>query len=186
MAKSLIVGHTHQMVELFHPGQWHDFFVMIGGGSAALTGLVFVAMSLNPNVITQDPTHLYRAIGTLAGLSAVFVTCALALMGGQGHISIGIEWLVISVVAAGIFTRGYVQAIRRGGSSVGLGLTRRVVGAVLYAVEIIGAVLFLAGTIVGLYMVAISAVLLLVYMITGAWLLIVGVSTITTDSAGKV
>jgi hypothetical protein len=26
--------------------KWHDFFIMVGGGAAALTGLVFVAMSL--------------------------------------------------------------------------------------------------------------------------------------------
>ncbi len=26
--------------------QWHDFFIMVVGGAAALTGLVFVAMSL--------------------------------------------------------------------------------------------------------------------------------------------
>ena len=39
-------------------------FVMVGGGAAALTGLVFVAMSLNLAMIAQDATHRFRAIGT--------------------------------------------------------------------------------------------------------------------------
>jgi len=50
-------------VDIYRPDQWHDFFMMVGGGTAALTGLVFVAMSLNLRVIDQDATHRYRAIG---------------------------------------------------------------------------------------------------------------------------
>jgi len=32
--------------------QWHDFFLMVGGGAAALAGLVFIAMSINLSIIT--------------------------------------------------------------------------------------------------------------------------------------
>src|SRR6266581_765007 len=71
-----------QVLDVFRPDQWHDFFIMVGGGAAALTGLVFVAMSLNVAVIAQDPTHRYRAIGTLTGFTAAFVICSLAVMGG--------------------------------------------------------------------------------------------------------
>jgi hypothetical protein len=53
--------------DIYKPDQWRDFFLMVGGGAAALTGLVLVAMSLNLDVIAQDATHRYRAIGTLAG-----------------------------------------------------------------------------------------------------------------------
>lgn len=45
--------------------QLHDFFIMVGGGAAALTGLVFVALSLNLEIIVKDLTHRNRAIGTL-------------------------------------------------------------------------------------------------------------------------
>jgi hypothetical protein len=34
--------------------QWQDFFVMVGTGAAALTGLVFVAMSLNVGAVKGD------------------------------------------------------------------------------------------------------------------------------------
>jgi Flp pilus assembly protein TadB len=37
--------------DAFRPDQWRDFFIMVGGAAAVLTGLVFVAMSLNVTVI---------------------------------------------------------------------------------------------------------------------------------------
>jgi hypothetical protein len=70
-------------IDAYRPDQWHDFFVMVGGSAAVLTGLVFVALSLNVNVVSQDATHRYRAIDTLTAMTGVFVICALALMGGQ-------------------------------------------------------------------------------------------------------
>jgi hypothetical protein len=58
---------------------------MVGTGAAALTGLVFVAMSLNVGAIKGDTAHRYRASGSLTGLASVFVLSGLVLMGGQHH-----------------------------------------------------------------------------------------------------
>lgn len=68
-------------IDIFRPEQWNNFFLMVGSGSAALAGLVFVAMSINLHIITSDPTHRNRAIGTLTGFTAVFLICALTLVG---------------------------------------------------------------------------------------------------------
>src|SRR2546423_15656599 len=62
---------------------WHDFFLMVGGGAAALTGLVFVAMSLHLDQIALHAAHRHRARTVLTGLTAVFIRCALVLMAGQ-------------------------------------------------------------------------------------------------------
>jgi hypothetical protein len=43
--------------DIFRPDQWHDFLVMVGGAAAALTGLVFVALSLNLEIVVRDATH---------------------------------------------------------------------------------------------------------------------------------
>jgi hypothetical protein len=32
---------------------WSDFYVMIGGAAAVLTGLLFVSLSLNADIITR-------------------------------------------------------------------------------------------------------------------------------------
>ncbi len=168
---------TMQVPDVFRPDQWHDFFITVGGGAAALTGLVFVAMSLNVAAIAQDATHRYRAIGTLTGFAAAFVTCSLAVMGGQDHRAVGTEWLIVATVAGAVYVYGYVQAIRVGESSVGLRTTRLVGGTGCYVAEAVGAGLLIAGQIAGLYVAAVAMIVLLAFMISGAWLLIVGVST---------
>jgi hypothetical protein len=126
------------VTDIYRPDQWHDYFITVGGASAALTGLVFVAMSLNPGVIAQDQTHRRRAVGTLAGFTAIFVICALGVMGGQDHRAIGLEWLTVSAVATVVYVYGYIQAIRFGGSSVGLRPYRLVGGTALHIMEIVG------------------------------------------------
>ncbi len=162
-------------IDIYRPDQWHDFFIMVGGAAAALTGLVFVAMSLNLEIIVKDLTHKNRAIGTIAGFTAVFAICALALIGGQNYQAVGLELLVVSGIAGSIYVNGYIQAKRRGKSPLGLTLIRLIFGTALYIIEILCAIIFTLGQIMGLYVAAITMVVLLVYTITGAWLLLVGV-----------
>jgi len=65
--------------------QWNNFFVMVGGGAAALAGLIFVAMSINPESIIRNTTHKNRAINMLSGFSAIFMACSLALRASPGQ-----------------------------------------------------------------------------------------------------
>src|SRR5579872_423697 len=104
--------------------QWDNFFVMVGGGAAALAGLVFIAMSINISIITRDATHRNRAIATLTGFTAVFMVCALALIGNQNCRWIGLEWLVVSFVPTITYIRVYFRARKIGISSVGLSFAR--------------------------------------------------------------
>lgn len=163
------------VADIYRPEQWHDFFIMVGGGTAALTGLVFVAMSLNLKIIVQDATHRFRAIGTLTGFTAVFVICALALMAGQNHQAVGSEWLIVASLAATVYVNGYVQALRNRGSYVGLSLLRLATGTSCYIAEIVGTILLILGHISGLYIASVAMVIYIPFMISGAWLLLVGV-----------
>src|SRR5271167_1898441 len=86
--------------DIFRPEQWTNFFLLVGTGAITLTGLVFVAMSLNLKVIAIDATHRHRAINTLTGLALVFMRCALVLMGAQNHQSIGAELFVVCGISA--------------------------------------------------------------------------------------
>lgn len=159
-------------MDVSQPDQWHDFFVMVGGSAAVLTGLVFVALSLNRDVIAGDASHRYRAIDTLAGMAAQFVICALVLMGGQDHRAVGSEWLLIATISMGILAYGYSQAVRLGGSRTWLRSRRTVVLEALYLTEVIGAMVLIAGNAAGLYLAAIGMVASLAFMITAAWLLV--------------
>jgi hypothetical protein len=156
---------------IFRPGQWTDFFLLVGTGAVTLTGLVFVAMSLNLKEIAIDATHRYRAINTLTGLALVFMRCALVLMGAQNYRAIGAELFVVAGISAAIFVRGYANAIKM---STGLRLSRIVGGSLIHFAELLGAALFFYGHIAGLYIAAIAIVTNTCYMITAAWLLVTG------------
>jgi hypothetical protein len=157
--------------DILVPEQWNNFFLLVGTGAVTLTGLVFVAMSLNLKAIAVDATHRNRAINTLTGLALVFMRCALVLMGAQDHQSIGAELFVVSGISAGIFGRGYANAIRM---SSGLRLSRIVGGSLVHLTEMTGAALLFFGYLPGLYIAAVAIVTNTCYMITAAWLLVIG------------
>ena len=97
---------------------------------------------------------------------------ALVLMGGQSHQAVGAELLVVAGIAVTVYVNGYIKAIKLGN---GPSLTRTVTGSLLYLAEMAGALIFLLGSLTGLYTAAIALVANICYMITGAWLLVVGV-----------
>jgi hypothetical protein len=151
---------------------WHDFFLMVGGGAAALAGLVFVAMSISLKIIIQDATHKNRAIGTLVGYTAVFMICAFALV-AQPYPWLGVEWFIISLVAVYIYVRGLVRVREGGGSRFGSSGLRIFAGIAGYAAQMIGSVMLAMGYASGLYIASIAMVLSFASLISGAWLLIV-------------
>jgi hypothetical protein len=157
------------------PEQWNNFFVMVGSGAAALAGLIFVAMSINHQIIIQNTTHKNRAINMLSGFTAIFMSSSFALMGNQYPGVLGFEWLALWLIATFIFIRGYVVAIRRGMSSIGLNMPRLAGGTICYLVELIGAIFLILGYSSGLYIAAIGIVVLFAFLISGAWLLMIGI-----------
>ncbi len=158
--------------DIFRPDQWNDFFLLVGTGAVTLTGLVFVAMSLNIKVIAVDATHRNRAINTLTGLALVFLRCALVLMGAQNHRAVGAELFLVCGLSASVFVKGYTKAIRM---SSGLRYSRIVGGSLVHLTEMFGAALFFFGHPSGLYVAAVAIVANTCYMITAAWLLVIGV-----------
>ena len=168
--------------DIYRPDEWSNFFVLVGTGAVALTGLVFVSMSLNLTAIAGDALHRNRAINTLTGLALVFMRCAFVLMGAQNHQAVGVELLLVTAFSGAIFVRGYVNAIRL---SKGLRLNRIVGGGVVHLAEMVGATLFLSDHLIGLYIAAVAMVSNTCYMITAAWLLIMGVVDRSTNGAGS-
>ncbi len=174
MNEACITCYSQVMLvaDIFRPEQWTNFFLLAGTGAVTLTGLVFVAMSLNLKAIAADATHRYRAINTLTGLALVFMRCAFVLMGGQNHQAIGAELFIVCGASAAVFAKGYASAIRM---STGLRRSRIIGGSLLHAVEMTGAAVFFFGYLPGLYIAAIALVSNTCYMITAGWLLVIGV-----------
>jgi hypothetical protein len=157
---------------VYQPAVWHDYFLMVGGGAAALTGLVFVAMTLHLEEVTGDPVHRHRARTILTGLTAVFIRCALVLMGGQNGQAVAIELIVVLAVVEVILYSSFRLAER----SADRGVFLRTVGSFACLVtEQIGALILFFGHEWGLYVVAVGMMSSFIFMVTGAWLLLVGV-----------
>jgi hypothetical protein len=159
----------------FVPEQWNSFFSLVGGGAATLAGLIFVAMSINHQIIIRNTTHKNRAINMLSGFTAVFMACSFELIGNQHLGALGFEWLLLWLIATVIFIRGYVKAIRAGMSSIGLDTPRLAGGTLCYLAQVVAAIFLIVGYSIGLYVAAIATIVLFGFLISGAWLLMIGI-----------
>ena len=163
----------------YNPADWHDFYVMTGGAAAALTGLLFVAMSLHAGPIMSNVFYRNRAIGTLTSLGSQLLLAAAVLVPGQPVWAIGVE----VELAALWFLFATVRSIARRGPSAGgveLSRLRRVGeiggGSVWVAFFIASGLSLVTGTGGGFYLLAVVMVLAFVWNIYVAWVLITEVS----------
>jgi hypothetical protein len=77
---------------------WHDFFVAEAGASAALAGLLFVAISINLTRILEFRHLPARAAEALLALISVLVIATFALVPRQSYLAFGIEIGVTGLV----------------------------------------------------------------------------------------
>jgi type III secretory pathway component EscV len=105
----------------YQPAQWHDLFEAIAGASAALAGLIFVAVSLNLRQILEGHALVSLAARSLAVLIGLVVMCAFGLTPGQPRVVLGAEILVLGIVLlAGALATTY-RTMRSGEPQEGSG-----------------------------------------------------------------
>jgi hypothetical protein len=76
---------------------WESFFVAEVGAAAALTGLLFVAVSINLNKVLAFPQLPGRAAEALLMLVGVLVVSLCCLAPGQPRTVLGAEILAVSI-----------------------------------------------------------------------------------------
>jgi hypothetical protein len=81
------------------PADWHDFASMIGGASGALTGLLFVAVSLNATRIAPHPGLRASAAQTLVLFITPLFTAAALLVPHQPDWVLGAELAAVGTLA---------------------------------------------------------------------------------------
>jgi hypothetical protein len=97
----------------YSPADWAGFFTAVTGAAAALTGLLFVAVSLNLERILGEKNMLpTRAAETLAVLLFVVVSAALALVPQNVHL-FGAEILVVAIPLTAVTVRNQLRFLRR-------------------------------------------------------------------------
>ena len=91
--------HTRP-VPAYAPAQWHDFFVGSIGASAALTGLLFVAISINLTPILKDPRSAGKSGGDTDDPLECSLRSRLRSRAGLKSRVLGIEIAATGVVVA--------------------------------------------------------------------------------------
>ena|ERR1700710_591573 len=160
------------MATAYSAREWTDLFVASAGASAALTGLLFVAVSLNIKDILANEILPSRALQTLLLLLSAVVVSLVGLLPGQSATALGVEllifglgfggWAIMLAVRTVEATRQYVHPLLRFGLIVP--------GTVP---PVIGAVSLIAQTGGGLYWTAAGIVGALLGAAVNAWVLLV-------------
>src|SRR5215210_3084035 len=84
----------------YSASEWADFFVAGAGASAALTGLVFVAVSINVDRILGPQGLPERALATVMLLLSVVLVSLIGLIPGQSRADLAGELLGLGLVIA--------------------------------------------------------------------------------------
>lgn len=160
----------------YDPGAWHDFFVTAGTAAAALTGLLFVALSIQLDRILGHAEHRFRARGNFFGLTVVMVMSLVVLMPGLGARWLGLG-LVVPNLAAAVVNAWHIRRILPtffGGSII---FPLRVgLSYVLILMGVAGGISVIVGAGGGLVWPAIESIGMLLIALLGAWSLLVGVA----------
>jgi hypothetical protein len=91
---------------------WGELFLAEAGASAALGGLLFVALSINLERIVAIRSLPGAALGTIVLLVAVLMVSTFALVPEQPRWVLGSEVLVVGVVAWSILTGIWIRALQ--------------------------------------------------------------------------
>ena len=163
---------------------WHDFNLSVVTASAALLGLLFVALSIHMRVLSAMENIELRSIARTVFLGYVLSLGIgfLALM-PQTLGTFGIELLIVILAA----TLPYAAAARSGLRATGIGYDRRitiiqfVAGFALFAVSIAAAIGVASGEARALFVVGGIAVLSLLWGVFNTWELIFRVQQVNSS-----
>ncbi len=84
----------------YDPSEWSDLFVASAGASAALAGLLFVAISINLEKIIGERGLPERGLEAVLMLVAVLVVSIICLIPGQSEGVLGTELFIVSAALA--------------------------------------------------------------------------------------
>jgi modulator of FtsH protease len=156
----------------YSASEWSDLFVACAGASAALAGLVFVAVSINIDRILALEGLPERALATLLLLLGVVVASTLGLVPGLGSAVLGVLLLVDSLGFLAVIATLSVRGLPTG-RPMGEHAARAVVVAIGTVPLVIGAVSLIASTGGGLYWTLAGILGALVGGVLNAWVLLV-------------
>jgi len=153
---------------------WGELFLAEAGASAALAGLLFVAISINLTKILEVRGLVGRAGEAIVLLVAVLIVSTLVLVPDQPRVALGTELLVTGLLAWSILVVIHARAVHGGIGPSRPVLVARVAMAQLAVLPFLVAgvsLLLRAGG--GLYWLVPGVVMCLVVAVLNAWVLLI-------------
>lgn len=151
---------------------WSDLFVASAGASAALAGLVFVAISINVEAIVKNRGLPEMGVVTIMLLLGVLIVSLFGLIPEQSNQDLGIELLVMSI----IWTLGIGWFAFRslpGESNLERTVSRLGLPAFGTLPYLAGAIILVSGSDTGMYFVFAGMIGAVIAAVMDAWILLV-------------
>jgi len=163
-------AYTLGRVYAYQIASWTGFFSVAAGVAATLTGLIFVAVSINLSRVLEFPPLADRAAESLMQMFGALIVSMCALLPGQSRLIIGVELALVGLILWVLQTllqyRSYSIEHPRPFISIALS-------------QLSAAALFVAGislateTLGGLYWLAAGIILSVTVGVSNAWVLLV-------------
>jgi hypothetical protein len=160
-------------VTAYNSSEWHELFVATAGASAALAGLVFVAVSINIERILKFEELPRRAEMTLLLLITVLLVSIIGLIPGQSGTALGAELLGEGLILGAAIAVLAKRSLSKSPEQRPFPFIRYVLIAGGTLPFVIGAVSILAETGGGLYWTVGGIVFAIVGGVLNAWVLLV-------------
>ncbi len=154
--------------------QWNTFLAVQAGAAATLTGLVFVAFSINQSKIMEYPGLPGRAMESLLQFLGVFLISTVALIPRQSERSLAIDVLAIAVPLWAAQVVGQIRYLMlRAGHPKWWFVNRAVLSQLAAAPCLVAGILLWLGNPEALYWLVPGFVFSFLAGIVSAWVLLV-------------
>lgn len=150
---------------------WETFAVITGGGAAALTGLLFVAVSIKIDYIVRSQELRNRAAQILSLFGTVLIIAALVAIPGQGYRTLGAELVVLGVITgSGLYVLGRRAKAAKSNQELGRWLDVVTPNTVTSLLLLAAGIALVSGSHAGLYVLVAPVLVALAGGIASTWL----------------
>jgi len=157
--------------------EWSNFFVATAGASAALTGLIFVGVSISLSKILSTPTLPERALISLILLLTIMILSILFLVPGQSNNMLGVEVLLLSFIVWAAISKIDITTFRKKEKLYrNYYIMHIVFNQIAILAYLIGGIILLSAPAAGMYWIVLAIVSSFIKAVMDAWVLLVEIN----------